>query len=437
VGRHRAQGNGQRSGGQIVVMITTALLSATVVTATMGFAFWAVAAHLTSAEVVGRSAAVISAMQLIAAFATLGLHQLLVAELPGRGGPDMRRLVLTCLTIGGTVAFAAAAAYAFIHDVAAPERILESPLGVGLFGIGTAVTTVATVVDGAAVGVGQSGLQVSRNLVFSIVRLIALPLAAFAIGLSPQVIFLVWMLGNVVSLLILTLRTQAPRKWLTTMPALRGFAPIWRTAAGHHWVNVATETPRLALPVMVAAQVSAEANAGFYIALLLVAFIWLIPNHLGTAMFALHSGDPQHFSAGLNTAIRLSAVVSIGAAVFVPLFAGPVLSFFGPGYDDARYFLSILAACTFASAVKSIYISVRRAQGALSQAAWAAVGGAVLELAGAQLGLMLGGVTGIGIGAGAATILEAAFFLPAILKARREGGQPTCAYSSTTADTPS
>jgi O-antigen/teichoic acid export membrane protein len=188
---------------------------------------------------------------------------------------------------------------------------------------------------------------------------------------------------------------------------------------------------------MVAAQVSAEANAGFYIALLLVAFIWLIPNHLGTAMFALHSGDPQHFSAGLNTAIRLSAVVSIAAAVFVPLFAGPVLSFFGPGYDDARYFLSILAACTFASAVKSIYISVRRAQGALSQAAWAAVGGAVLELAGAQLGLMLGGVTGIGIGAGAATILEAAFFLPAILKARREGGKPTCAYSSTTADTPS
>lgn len=401
-------------------MITTALFSATVVTATLGFAFWAVAAHLTSAEVVGRSAAIISAMQLIAAFATLGLHQLLVAELPGRDSPDMRRLVLTCLTIGGAVAFAAAAVYAFIHDVAAPERMFGSPVAMAIFAIGTAVTTVATVVDGAVVGVGQSGRQVSRNLVFSIVKLMALPLAAWAIGLSAQTIFLVWLLGNVVSLFTLTLRTHAPRKWLTTIPSLRGFVPIWRTAAGHHWVNVATEAPRLALPVMVAAQVSAEANAGFYIALLLVAFIWLIPNHLGTAMFALHSGDPQHFAAGLNTAIRLSAAVSLAAAVLVPPLAGPMLSFFGPGYDDARYFLAILAVCTFAGAVKSIYISVRRAQGALSRAALAAVAGAVFELAAAQIGLVLGGVTGIGICVGAATVFEAAFFLPAILKARRQ-----------------
>jgi O-antigen/teichoic acid export membrane protein len=282
---------------------------------------------------------------------------------------------------------------------------------------------VTTVLDGALVGVHKSGLQLSRNLVFSIVKLVALPLAALAVGLSPQAIFLVWMLANLVSLLALAWRTTALRSWLTTTPSLRGFAPIWRTAAGHHWVNVSTETPRLVLPVMVAAQLSDEANAGFYMALLLVGVVWIIPIHLGTAMFALHSGNPQHFATGLDTALRLSAIVSIAAAVAGPFLAGPLLSIFGPGYEDARYCLSVLAICTFAGATKSIYISVRRAQGALSTAALAATVGAVLELTAAEIGLQLGGVTGVGIGVGAAIVLEAAVFAPAILKAKRQSDQ--------------
>jgi peptidoglycan biosynthesis protein MviN/MurJ (putative lipid II flippase) len=155
----------------------------------------------------------------------------------------------------------------------------------------------------------------------------------------------------------------------------------------------------------------------------MITFIWIIPNHLGTAMFALHSGNPQHFRAGLDTALRLSAVIAVVAAVGGPILARPLLSIFGPAYEDARYCFMALAICTFAGAIKSIYIAVRRAQGALSTAARAAVLGAVLELAAAQAGLKLGGVTGIGIALGAATVVEAGFFWPAILKARRQSNE--------------
>jgi len=427
VGRHRAPPS-VKSGGHVVVTIAVALYSTTVVTATLGFAFWLVAARLTAPEVVGRSAAVISAMQFIAAFATLGLHTLLIAELSGRDGHDVRRLVITSLGIGGAVAFGASAGYAAIHDlIGGTEQMYGTPVGVAVFGIGTAFTTVATVLDGALVGVQQSGRQLSRNLVFSIAKLVALPLAALAVGLSTQTIFLVWLFGNLVSLLTLTWRKKGLRTWFTTTPSLRGFAPIWRTAAGHHWVNVSTEAPRLLLPVMVAAQLSDEANAGFYMALLLIGVVWIIPIHLGTAMFALHSGNQQHFATGLDTALRYSAVVSIAAAVAGPFLAGPLLAIFGPGYEDARYCLTVLAICTFAGATKAIYISVRRAQGALSTAALAATLGAALELGAAEIGLQLGGVTGVGIGIGAAVVLEAAFFAPAIVKAKRQSGQQRAA----------
>jgi O-antigen/teichoic acid export membrane protein len=409
------------SGGHLVVRVAAALCSTTVLTAGLGFVFWAVAARLGTPEIVGRSAAVISAMEFIATFATLGLHTLLIAELPRRAETDTKRLVVTTFGIAGCVAFIAATGFAVVHHIIADSTWMYGTMpGVLLFAFAAAVSTVTIVVDGALIGYQQSRRQVIRNLVFATVKLAVLPLAAYLLGLSPRMILLCWLLGNIVSLVFLAARTKDLGGWVQTLPSPRGFIPIWRTAAGHHWVNVATQAPRLALPIMVATQLGDEANAGFYAALLMVTFIWIIPNHLGTAMFALHSGDPHHFRTGLDTALKLSAAVSVIAAIGGPVLAGPLLEVFGPTYVDARYCLMALLICTFCGAIKSIYIAVRRAQGALGRAARAAVLGALLELAAAEVGLQVAGVTGVGIAMGAATAIEALCFWPAIREARAE-----------------
>jgi O-antigen/teichoic acid export membrane protein len=415
------RGNAAKSGGRRVVAIALALFSTTLMTAGLGFLFWAVAAHITTTEVVGRASAVISAMQLIGTFATMGFHILLTAELPRRDAADVKRLVVTSLGIAGGLAFVIAAGYAVVdHYVTKTnEWIYTTPSGIILFGAGTAVTTMAVILDGALVGVQQSGRQASRNLIFSLVKLLALPVAAFAVGLSPQAVFSVWMLGNLVSLLTLGLRTRTPQEWLKTMPSLRGFSPLWRSAAGgYHWINLSAHAPVLIMPIMVAAQLGAHANAGFYAALLLLGVVWTIPYHLATAMLTLDGGDANHFEHGLSVALRVSGAVSVLAAVGAPIVARPVLAIFGPGYEQACYCLIACATCTFASAIKSIYIPVRRAQGALSKAALAVILGACLEVGAAELGLQLGGVTGVGIAFGAATVLEAICFWPAIRRAR-------------------
>ncbi|OBH04740.1 hypothetical protein A5696_03985 [Mycobacterium sp. E2699] len=415
------RGNASKSGGHRVISIALALFSTTVLTAGLGFAFWALAAHITTTEVVGRASAVLSAMQLIGTFCTLGFHILLIAELPRRDGAEVKRLVVTSLGIAGALAFAIAAAYAVVNHVATKtgEWLYATPGGIALFGVGTALTTVTIILDGALVGVQRAGRQTSRNLVFSLVKLVALPIAAFAVGLSPQIVFSVWLLGNLVSLLALGLRTKAPQEWLKTAPSLRGFFPLWRSGAGYHWINVATHTPALVLPIMVTAQLGADVNAGFYAALLLVSVVWIVPCHLSTAMLTLDHGNSDHFGRGLGTALRLSGVVSVLAAAGAAALAGPLLAIFGPGYAQARDCFIALAACTFPLAIKFIYIPVRRAQGALGKAALAVTLGAVLELGGAELGLKLGAVTGLGIAFGVATLLEAACFWPTIQKARK------------------
>ncbi len=418
--------NASKSGGRLVIKVALSLFSTTVVTSGLGFVFWAVAAHMTTTEVVGRASAVISAMSLIATFATLGFQMLLIAELPRRDGADVKRLVVTSLGIAGGSAFAIAAGYAVInHNVAnTSESIYATPIGIGLFGVGTALTTVTAILDGALIGVQQGGRQASRNLVFSLVKLIALPVAAFAVGLSPQVVFSVWLLGNLVSVVILGLRTKAPLEWLKTTPSLRGFSPLWRTAAGgYHWINVAAHAPILVMPIMVAGQLGAQANAGFYAALLIVSVVWIIPTHLATAMLTLDGGNAEHFDRGFSTALRLSGVVSVLAAAGAPVLARPVLAIFGRGYEQASHCLIALAACTFGIAIKQIYIPVRRAQGALGKAALAVTLGAALELGAAEVGLKLGGVTGVGIAFSTAMLLEALCYWPAVGKARKSSNQ--------------
>ena len=413
--------NAAKSGGRRVITIALSLFSATLVTSGLGFVFWALAAHLTTTEVVGRASAVISAMQLIATFTTLGLGILLIAELQRHDSAGVKRLVVTSLEIAGGLAFAVAAGYAVVDHNAAKtsEWIYAAPIGVALFAVGTAVTTVTLVLDGALVGVQQSGRQVSRNLVFSLVKLLALPVAAFAVGLSPQAIFSVWLLGNLVSVLMVAVRTRTPYEWLKTMPSLRGFSPLWRTAAGYHWINVATHAPLLVIPIMVAAQLGARANAGFYAAFLLVSVVWIIPSHLATAMLTLDPENAEHFGRGLTTALRLSGLVAVLAAAGAPILARPALAIFGSGYEQAHYCLVALATCTFPIAVKTIYIPVRRAQGALGKAARAVALGAALELGAVELGLKLGAVTGVGIAFATAMVLEALFYWPTIHKARQ------------------
>ena len=424
-GRGLARGKASKSSGRRVVTIALTLFSTTVVTAGLGFAFWALAAHTTTTEVVGRASAVISAMQLIGTFGTLGFHMLLTAELPRRDGADVKSLVVTSLGIAGGSAFAIAAGYAVVNHIVTKtsEWIYATPSGTALFGVGTALTTVTVVLDGALVGVQQAARQTSRNLVFSLVKLIALPVAAFSIGLSTHVVFSVWLLGNLVSLVILGLRTKAPHEWLKTVPSIRGFFPLWRAGAGYHWINVGTHAPVLVMPIMVAAQLGAHANAGFYAALLLVSVVWIIPGHLATAMLTLDRGNAVHFGRGLSTALRLSGVVSVVAVAGAPALADPVLAIFGPGYEQARYCLIALATCTFAIAIKMIYIPVRRAQGALGKAALAVALGTALELGAAELGLLLGGVTGVGMGFCAAVLLEAVCFWPTVRKARNSSNR--------------
>lgn len=406
------------SGGRTVITIASSFLSSALLTSLLGFVFWAVAARMTSAEVVGGSAAAISAMQLIATVCAFGIPTLLVAELRRSAEAEIKLLVVTSLVIVGISTFSVAGACAVIYRSVSDngDWMYNTTAGVALFGAGAAINAIAWVLDGALIGVWQSWTHVARNLIFSLVKLGALPIAALSVGLSTSIVYLVWLIGNLVSLAVVALRSKSLGRWVKTRPSLSCLSTVWRSAAGHYGINLALQVSRLAMPIMVAAQLGPAANAAFYAVVLIVGFVWSAPMYLGTGMFSLRKEGGDAFSHGFRTALGLSLAISIIAAVVAPFIAGPVLDLFGSGYQEAAYCLMILISCTFASATKSIYIAVRRAEGELGRAARATAIGSVGELIAVQIGIHMGGLTEIGIALGVALVIEALFFGPLVYR---------------------
>jgi len=395
----------------------------TLVTSFLGFAFWGIAARTVSPSAVGAASASISAMQLLATFGTLGLGTLLIAELGGHGG-SRKSTIMTCLWTAAIVSALAGAGYSIVlgHLPDVPAPIYGSWSGITLFSLGTALAAATMVLDGALIGLLRSKIQLWRNTIASAVKLLLVPLGlVISMGTASTDLFLWWFLGSAASAGYVVFLSRQPITWLRTPPSRSGMKGFGRLAAGHHWVNVSTQVPRYLLPVLVSIQLGNDANAGLYAALLLAGFIWIVPNHIATAMFAVNAHDPSTLGSELTGVWRLCRLYSLAAAVGLAVLARPLLEIFGHTYTEAHWALICFAAATPAVAVKSVYVAVRRAQGQLRRAALATSLGSALELILAEVGLATAGVTGVGLGVAIALTVEAFFYWPVMRRAMANG----------------
>src|SRR5947209_7664939 len=89
------------------------LMASSLVTSSLGFVFWWVAARVAPVETVGAAWAAVSALTLIGTAGMFGLGTLLIAELP-RMGTGRGRLISACLLAAGTVSAAGGLLYVLV-----------------------------------------------------------------------------------------------------------------------------------------------------------------------------------------------------------------------------------------------------------------------------------------------------------------------------------
>lgn len=398
---------------------TVSLLATTGVTSALGFTFWTVAAREFSQQSVGYGSAAVSAMSLLSTIGVFGLGTVLIGELPRRN----RRagLVAASLLTSGIASLILGIVFAIAASIVSKrfEAILGKPFDIVVFGAAVALAAVALVFDAATIGLLRGGVQLSRNLVFGVAKMAALPITAIVIhDQFGTGIFLSWTGGIVASL-------AASAIWLRIHGSPIFPAPDWgvlralgKTALAHNWLNLAIAVPITLIPVLVTIVVSPAANAVFYIAWMLTSFLLSIPVSLSIVLFAVAAAKPHIIAQKLRFALKLSLLVGVPAMLALCFEAHFILSFFGIGYARAATFpLWCLSLSYVPGLPKAFYVAVCRANGKISRAAVVLTTFAVAEIVAVCIGGHLAGLRGLSIAILAVTLIEGVATTPAVLRA--------------------
>jgi len=399
---------------------SVSLIGTTAITSGLGFVYWWLAARLFSQNDVGLASGAISAMQLIATMAILGMGSLLVGELAAR--PEgSGAAIAAALGVTGLVGGGLALAFVLLLPLLSPnlQGLLGQGLAVGLFVVGVMATTWGNIMDQAVIGLLRGGLQLWRNAIFSIGKLLAL-LGALLLSSSALFIFGTWVGGLVLSLLLLWL-------WLARQGVNCLAQPNWgllrgtrQLALGHHILNLLLKAPSLLTPMLIITLLSPATNASFYSAWMIASFSFVVPGALTTALYAVGAANPQALPQKIRFTLRTSYLIGIVSALAIFVSAHALLSLFGPSYaQDAETTLRLLGLGIFPMTIREHYVAVCRIQKRFRVAIRITLISDLTQLSLIVFGALAGGLDGLTLAWLLAMSLEIVFTWPIIREALR------------------
>ncbi len=303
--------------------------------------FWLVAAKLYTTATVGDSSALftialfvnyVSGMGLVVAVARYGVV------------PDSSSSLFTFALVYTTIT-SALATLAFFALVSTPETSLlkpwSSPWGLALFAGIVAGTSVAALADVCFMAARRWSAVFVRVTAVAAVRLALLAFRPlddsavwlFSIGAIPPAV------SGAVSLLLLP-SLAGVRYRLVPRPSQLGEA--WRFATVNWLATLQSQIALFLVPIIVFTNVSAEVNAGFFLAWSATSFVFALPAAI--AQVLLVESSRSRSRKGPRDALRLGLSLSLIAFAFSFLI-GPVASrFFGRDYAEAGHLLPLLLA---------------------------------------------------------------------------------------------
>ncbi len=207
------------------------LMATTVVSAAFGYAFWLLAAHLYSPAIVGLTAAVTSAANIMLLLSCLGVGGTFIQSLPRQ--PKETEWSATFWAGMATVTLFAVALCGIgvaVLPLISPELMaLRGVGGAAVFAVGTVAMTVGATLDYVYVAERRASYAFSRNFAVGAVKVLMLGLLALTLGpnalrlLGAWGVAAVFGLGFGVALLVRHIGVARPPRLSVLVRTARGF----------------------------------------------------------------------------------------------------------------------------------------------------------------------------------------------------------------------
>ncbi len=416
--------DGHRRKRSFLLRNALSLVSTSVVTSGLGFIYWTVAARMYAVTDVGESTTAIAAMSLIAPFTVLGFGTTLIAKLPAMKS-GRAQLVSTAAAVCAVVSCAVALVCALIL----PATFIGLP-GIGhnafvnvLFVGGVAAHSVSQLLDSALLSAIGGGIQLRRNTIHAVVKLVLLVVFALTLNrYGSWGIYATWFIAAVVSILVVgILLIREYRLPLSRLrPRLSTLKGLHFHAAQHHILNLSLSVPYFAMPIVANVILGSEKAGYLYATWSLAGFVFVLPIAMSLALFASGAKDASTILKEFRFTLRLSMAACLAANLLILPLGGLVLGIFGPAYAaNGHTVLIVLCLGGFGVIIRDHHVAVARIAGDISREAAIMVALGAGELICAAIGASLGGLIGLSLGWIAAIAVEVLVCGPRVWRAYR------------------
>jgi O-antigen/teichoic acid export membrane protein len=399
------------------------LAATTGLTSVFGFVFWILAAneynlHTAAGKTAyGLATTDINAMQLLGTIGMFGLGTMLIGELPRRqrrGGLFAAALVTSA--VGSLILGLGYGVVVEAFHIHMPEISGTLPRLL-IFVTGVALTGATLVFDEGTIGLLQGGVQLWRNLAMSAIKLAALPITILGfrdvVGTSISLSFVLGTALSIVPAVVMFVRGGSKVWQRPDWGLLRTLMPV---AINHNWLNLAIATPPRLIPVIVTAVVGPQDSGIFYTAWMIAAFLFMVPVHLSTVLFAIASASPELIAEKLRFVLRVSLMIGLPVMAVLAVGAHFALGLFGAA-ETGTVPLWLLIAGYLPQMPKAQYIAVSRATNKVGRAALLLCVCALFEAGSIVVGGKMGGLIGLSWAYLGVMILEGVVTAPTVLRA--------------------
>jgi O-antigen/teichoic acid export membrane protein len=329
----------------------------------LGFLFWTLAARKYSAETVGLSSVLISAMMIASGACQLGLGAVLFRYLPSAGASTrtiiLRSYALTAgfsALVGGGVAFVIGM---WVHDASFLHRSVGWLVA---FVVATVAYTIATLQDSVLTGLRQARWVPLEQALFPGIKIFLLfPF----VGLSPRAgIFLAWCLPVLLSVLpvnLLIFGRLVPRHLKRSYDVTLDRRTVLRLAVGNYLGTLFLLASSMLLPIIVAAEVGSRKTAYFYIPWSIAVGLQLVALNMTTSLTVEVAYDESKLREYCRRVTRQTMRIVVPVVAILILSAHYVLLAFGNAYArEGATCLRLLALSSIPNVIVMVGISVAR-----------------------------------------------------------------------------
>ena len=318
----------------LLIQNAIALMISSGGTAVLGVVFWAVAAHLSTASALGRTAAEIAAMLLLATLAQLSYGSIFERFLPVAGEFTfnfVKQAYLLC-TAFGLVLAAGYLALGFGNS------FLPSSLGWKLlFVVAVVLWTIFALQDSVLIGLRASRWVAVENIAYSAVKLAFLPVS-IAIS-ATEGIFVAWTAPLILTIIAISwylFRHRIPEHASTSvsteaLPSARNLIVL---ASAQYAALLSSVFLPSVVTLIVIQRLGAVANAHYYLPAMIANSLGMFSWGIVRSFLVEATNEPHALRLHANSAIRALLIVLVPSIVLGCIFAPYYLRIFGASYAN-------------------------------------------------------------------------------------------------------